>query len=174
MRERTLEKAIRDVLRREQVLTAKEERIEAFMRQLQNMGLGDLADAIEDAFKDVLKDLRENPSDVPPMPIVPDRMADGGVFAHAIAQAAPTEGGRDRAPRTVVEELDALTGLSPQGRARRYLERLDRELEARERGDVWDRSDRLRYLARTFEDAGNHEKALEFARRSLLILEHFR
>lgn len=156
------------------MVAAKEERIEAFMRQLQNMALGELADAIEDAFKDALKDLREDTADVPPMPSVPDRMADGGVFAHAIAQAAPMDGGRDRAPRTVVEELDALKGLSPQGRARRYLERLDRELEARERGEVWDRSDRLRYLARTFEDAGNHDKAVEFARRGLLILEHFR
>jgi hypothetical protein len=162
------------VLRREQLLAGKEERIEAFMRQLQNMGLGELADAIEDAFKDVLRDLRQSAADPPPMPAVSNRMADGGVFAHAVAQAAPMTGDGERAPLTVVEELDALTGLSPQGMARRFLERLDSELEARERGEVWDRSDRLRYLARTFEDAGNHDKAVEFARRGLLILEHFR
>ena len=173
-RERTLERTIRDVLRREQAVAAKEERIEAFMRQLQGMGVGDLAGALEEAFRDALRDLRAASEELPAMPDAAEHLADGGAFAASAAEAPAVPGGGRPRPASMVEELDALTGLSLEGRARRYLDRLDRELGDREHGEVWDRADRMRYLARTFEESGNHEKAVEFARRALLLLEHFK
>lgn len=173
-RERTLERTIRDVLRREQAVAAKEERIEAFMRQLQGMGVGDLAGALEAAFRDALKDLREASEELPSLPESAPHLTDGGAFAASAAGAPALPGvGRPR-PTSIVEELDGLTGLTPEGRSRRYLERLDRELGDREHGEVWDRADRMRYLARTFEESANHEKATEFARRALLLLDHFK
>lgn len=173
-RERTLERTIRDVLRREQAVAAKEERIEAFMRQLQGMGVGDLALALEAAFRDALKDLREASEELPSLPESASHLTDGGSFAASAAGAPALPGvGRPR-PASIVEELDGLTGLTPEGRSRRYLERLDRELGDREHGEVWDRADRMRYLARTFEESANHDKATEFARRALLLLDHFK
>lgn len=173
-RERTLERTIRDVLRREQVVALKEERIEAFMRQLQGMGVPDLAEALEEAFRDALMDLKAASEELPGLPEGAEHLADGGAFAASAAEAPAVPGGDRSRPASMVEELDGLTGLSPEGRSRRYLERLDRELGDREHGEVWDRADRMRYLARTFEESGNHEKAVEFARRALLLMEHFK
>ena len=173
-RERTLERTIREVLRREQVVTRKEERIDAFMRQLQNMGLGELADTIEEAFKLVLADLREEVPEGRPQPAVAaDRMHDGGSFQMAARPPAPAPAPAPRRGRSPLEGMDAVDQLDPPTRAKRYLERLDRELSGREHGEAYDRADRMRYLARTFEENGNHEKAAEFSRRALTVLDHF-
>ena len=174
-RERTLERTIREVLRREQVVTRKEERIDAFMRQLQNMGLGELADTIEEAFKLVLADLREEgPEARPQSPATAaDKMLDGGSFQMAAKPAAPAPAPAPRRGRSPLDGLEGVDLLDPATRAKRYLERLDHELAGRERGEAYDRADRMRYLARTFEENGNHEKAAEFARRALTVLDHF-
>jgi hypothetical protein len=172
-RERTLERTIREVLRREQVVTRKEERIDAFMRQLQNMGLGELADSIEQAFKLVLADLREELPEARPQPTAADKMHDGGSFEMAARPAAPAPAPAPRRGHSPLDGLDEVDKLDAPTRAKRYLERLDRELGGRERGEAYDRADRMRYLARTFEENGNHEKASEFARRALTVLDHF-
>jgi hypothetical protein len=175
-RERTLERTIRDVLKREQVVTRKEERIGAFLRQLQGMGLGELAESIEQSFRSVIADLREGgPESTSDRPAATERMHDGGHFQVGAdaAEAPPLASPVPSRPGSPLEGLEALEGLPPDARAQRYLDRLDRELEARPRGEVWDRADRMRYLSRTFQENGNHEKAAEFARRALKVLEHF-
>ncbi len=173
-RERTLERTIRDVLRREQAVAAKEERIEAFMRQLQGMGVGDLSEALEEAFRDALQDLGDASEELPMLPEGSEHLADGGAFAANPTTATTAPGSARPRPASIIEELEGLTGLTPEGRAKRFLDRLDRELGDREHGEVWDRADRMRYLARTFSENNNHDKAVEFARRALLLLEHFK
>lgn len=173
-RERTLERTIREVLRREQVVTRKEERIDAFMRQLQNMGLGELADTIEEAFKLVLADLRDEAPEARPQPApAADKMHDGGTFQMAARPPPPAPAPAPRKGRSPLDGLEGVDQLDGPTRAKRYLERLDRELSGRERGEAYDRADRMRYLARTFEENGNHEKAAEYARRALTVLDHF-
>ena len=98
-------------------------------------------------------------------------MSDGGINGTGLW-------GRSMEMRAAQDEdlmLDLLDepGLEPEEKSRRFMERLDRELDSRNRNDVWDRADRMRYLAATFMDAGNHSKSAEYSRRALIILGEF-
>jgi hypothetical protein len=83
----------------------------------------------------------------------------------------------DRAEREAQEDLllELLDepDIEPEEKSRRFLDQLQRELEARDRDEVWDRADRMRYLAATFDQAGNPNKSAEYSRRALIILGHF-
>lgn len=166
-RERMLEKRIREILKREQSVAVKEERIEALLRQLQSLGLHEMAEDLEETFKSAIDELEGRP---PQQASAATSMADGGDFQGG---GGVSSSGAAAANRPIYLELIDEPGLDPEVRSQRFLQHLSRELERRDRNEVWDRADRLRYLAETFEEAGNHEKSAEYARRGLTLLSHF-
>ncbi len=168
-REQTLEKKIRELLKREQLVSKKEERIEEFLRQLQRLGLSEMAESLEKAFESVITDLKKDEGSAN-LGTGGDKLPDGGVFAAAGYRNVEPEEFR---PATSLEDLSEDTDEDPEVLANRLLENVRRELEKRERGEIYDRADRMRYLAETFMASGNHPKAVEFARRALVVLAHF-
>ncbi|MCJ2540175.1 MAG: hypothetical protein LN414_02770 [Candidatus Thermoplasmatota archaeon] len=170
-REQMLEQRIREILRREQMVAVKEERIEDLLRQLQSLGLHDVAAGLEDTFEAAIADLER--TRVSRRKIIEDAesMSDGGINGTGLwGKSVEMRAAQDE--QLMLDLLDE-PGLEPEEKARRFLERLDRELDSRNRNEVWDRADRMRYLAATFQDAGNHSKSAEYSRRALVILGEF-
>jgi hypothetical protein len=169
-RERVLEQRIREILRREQHVAVKEERIEALLRELQSMGLHELAAGLEDTFQDALTELEERRARQAEQPPEAESMADGGTNGQGLwgksVEMRETQG---PISLELIDELE----LDPEAKTKRFLEELERDLEHKDRGDMWDRADRMRYLAITFQEAGNYQKSAEYARRALIILGHF-
>lgn len=170
-REQMLEQRIREILRREQMVAVKEERIEDLLRQLQSLGLHEVAAGLEDTFEQAIADLERTRESRRKIIEEAESMSDGGINGTGLW-------GKSMEMRAAQDEdlmLDLLDepGLDPEEKSRRFLERLDRELDSRNRNEVWDRADRMRYLATTFLDAGNHSKSAEYARRALIILGEF-
>ncbi len=170
-REQMLEQRIREILRREQMVAVKEERIEDLLRQLQSLGLHEVAAGLEDTFEEAIADLERTRQSRKKIIEEAESMSDGGINGTGLW-------GRSMEMRAAQDEdlmLDLLDepGLEPEEKSRRFMERLDRELDSRNRNDVWDRADRMRYLAATFMDAGNHSKSAEYSRRALIILGEF-
>lgn len=170
-REQMLEQRIREILRREQMVAVKEERIEDLLRQLQSLGLHDVAAGLEDTFEAAIADLER--TRVSRRKIIEDAesMSDGGINGTGLwGKSVEMRAAQDE--QLMLDLLDE-PGLEPEEKARRFLDRLDRELDSRNRNEVWDRADRMRYLAATFQDAGNHSKSAEYSRRALVILGEF-
>lgn len=168
-RERMLEQRIREILKREQVVARKEERIEALLRQLQSMGLHEMATSLEETFQEAIADLKKDVEAQGEAKRAAKDLPDGGAMRSVGDLSLLTESGGEPIYLDLIDE----PGLDPEVRAQRFLEHLARELDRRERGEVWDKADRMRYLAETFQTAGNHAKAAEYARRALTVLAHF-
>jgi hypothetical protein len=170
-REQMLEQRIREILRREQMVAVKEERIEDLLRQLQSLGLHEVAAGLEDTFETAIADLERTRESRRKIIEDAESMSDGGTSSTGLwGQAVEMRAAQDE--ELMLDLLDE-PGLEPEEKSRRFLERLDRELDSRNRNDVWDRADRMRYLAATFQDAGNHSKSAEYSRRALIILGEF-
>jgi hypothetical protein len=169
-REQTLEKKIREILKREQLVSKKEERIEEFLKQLQHLGLSELAESLEKAFESVITDLKKDEGGAQLGTVGGDKLPDGGAFAAAGYRTIEPE---EFKLAVSLEDLAEDTDEDPEVLATRLLDNVRRELEKRERGEIYDRADRMRYLAETFMGSGNHPKAVEFARRALVVLAHF-
>ena len=170
-REQMLEQRIREILRREQMVAVKEERIEDLLRQLQSLGLHDVAAGLEDTFEAAIADLERTRESRRKIIEDAESMSDGGINGTGLwGKSAEMRAAQDE--QLMLDLLDE-PGLEPEEKSRRFLERLDRELDSRDRNEVWDRADRMRYLAATFQDAGNHSKAAEYSRRALVILGEF-
>lgn len=170
-REQMLEQRIREILRREQMVAVKEERIEDLLKQLQSLGLHEVAAGLEDTFEAAIADLERTRESRKKIIEEAESMSDGGIGGNGLW-------GKSMEMRAAHEEdlmLDLLDepGLAPEEKSRRFLERLERELDSRNRNDVWDRADRMRYLAATFKEAGNFSKSAEYSRRALIILGEF-
>ena len=175
-REQLLEQRIREILLREQLVAVKEERIEDFLRKLQSIGLHEVAAGLEDTFEKAIKELESRRAARRRILEEVESMSDGGSNGTGLW-------GKSVEMRVGLAEKEAQEGLilellddsdvAPEDRSRRFLDELDRELEARERDEVWDRADRMRYLAETFQQAGNHTKSAEYSRRALIILGYF-
>ena len=170
-REQMLEQRIREILRREQMVAVKEERIEDLLRQLQSLGLHDVAAGLEDTFEAAIADLERTRESRRKIIEDAESMSDGGINGTGLwGKSVEMRAAQDE--QLMLDLLDE-PGLEPEEKSRRFLERLDRELDSRNRNEVWDRADRMRYLAATFQDAGNHSKAAEYSRRALVILGEF-
>jgi hypothetical protein len=169
-RERILEQRIREILSREQNVAVKEERIEALLRQLQELGLHEVAAGLENTFQEALDELECRKAQRDDVPDEVDSMSDGGTSGQGLWGKSMEM--REANKSITVELIDEL-GLEPELKTERFLEELGRQLERRERCDVWDRADRMRYLAKTFQEAGNYPKSAEYARRALIILGQF-
>ncbi len=170
-REQMLEQRIREILRREQMVAVKEERIEDLLRQLQSLGLHDVAAGLEDTFEAAIADLERTRESRRKIIEDAESMSDGGINGTGLwGKSVEMRAAQDE--QLMLDLLDE-PGLEPEEKARRFLERLDRELDSRNRNEVWDRADRMRYLAATFQDAGNHSKSAEYSRRALVILGEF-
>ena len=169
-RERMLEQRIREILYREQMVAVKEERIEALLRQLQELGLHEIAAGLEDTFKDALAELEVRRSKKAEEPIKADSMSNGGISAQGLWGRSVE---MRKEETTLIHDLIDDESMDPEFKSKRFLEQLSLELDRRNRGEVWDRADRMRYLAETFQEAGNYVKSAEYARRALIILGHF-
>jgi hypothetical protein len=170
-REQMLEQRIREILRREQMVAVKEERIEDLLRQLQSLGLHEVAAGLEDTFEAALADLERTKESRKKIIEEAESMSDGGINGNGLwGKSMEMRAAQDQ--DLMLDLLDE-PGLQPEEKSRRFLERLERELDSRNRNDVWDRADRMRYLAATFQDAGNHSKSAEYSRRALIILGEF-
>jgi hypothetical protein len=175
-RERMLEQRLREILRREQLVAVKEERIEDLLRQLQSLGLHEVAAGLEDTFEQAIKELESRREARRQILDEAGSMSDGGTNGTGLwgRSVEMREGRVDReAQEDLMLELLDEPGIAPEEKSRRFLDHLERELEARDRDEVWDRADRMRYLAATFDQAGNHNKSAEYSRRALIILGHF-
>ena len=171
-RERILEQRIREILRREQIVTVMEERIEALLRQLQSLGLHEMATDLEEQFLAALADLDGGKTTENGEAVIedPERMSDGGLLSTGLwGRSIELKGDGNPSILDAIDEPD----LDPEARSQRFLYHLDEQLKKSKKGEAWDRADRLRYLAETFKEAGNHEKAAEYARRALNLLSHF-
>ena len=170
-REQMLEQRIREILRREQMVAVKEERIEDLLRQLQSLGLHDVAAGLEDTFEEAIADLERTRESRRKLIEEAESMSDGGTSSSGLwGKSVEMRAAQDE--QLMLDLLDE-PGLAPEEKSRRFLDRLDRELDSRNRNEVWDRADRMRYLAATFNDAGNHSKSAEYSRRALIILGEF-
>ena len=170
-RERMLEERIREILLREQQVALKEERIEDLLRQLQSLGLHEVAAGLEDTFEQAIADLESGKAAREKILKEARSMSDGGTNGTGLwGKSVEMRAAHDE---QVLLELVDSSELPPEERSRRFLERLERELESRNRNDVWDRADRMRYLASTFQDAGNFNKSADYSRRALIILGQF-
>ncbi len=170
-REQMLEQRIREILRREQMVAVKEERIEDLLRQLQSLGLHEVAAGLEDTFEQALSDLERNRESRRKIIKEAESLSDGGTNGTGLwGKSVEMRAAQDE--ELMLDLLDE-PGLDPEEKSRRFLDRLDRELDSRNRNEVWDRADRMRYLAVTFKDAGNHSKSAEYARRALIVLGEF-
>lgn len=170
-REQMLEQRIREILRREQMVAVKEERIEDLLRQLQSLGLHEVAAGLEDTFEAAIADLERTRESRRKIIEDAESMSDGGINGTGLwGKSVEMRAAQDE--QLMLDLLDE-PGLEPEEKSRRFLDRLDRELDSRNRNEVWDRADRMRYLAATFQDAGNHSKSAEYSRRALVILGEF-
>ncbi len=170
-REQMLEQRIREILRREQMVAVKEERIEDLLRQLQSLGLHEVAAGLEDTFESAIADLEKTRESRRKIIEDAESMSDGGINGTGLwGKSMEMRAAQDQ--DLMLDLLDE-PGLQPEEKSRRFLERLERELDSRNRNEVWDRADRMRYLAATFQDAGNHSKSAEYSRRALIILGEF-
>ena len=170
-RERLLEERIREILRREQLVAVKEERIEDLLRQLQSLGLHEVAAGLEDTFEQAIEDLERGRAARKEILKEMESMSDGG--SNGTGLWGKSVEMREAQEQEMLLDLVDNNELEPEERAQRFLERLERELDSRHRNDVWDRADRMRYLAATFQEAGNYNKSAEYSRRALVILGHF-
>ena len=170
-REQMLEQRIREILRREQMVAVKEERIEDLLRQLQSLGLHEVAAGLEDTFEEAIADLERTRESRRKIIQEAESMSDGGISGNGLwGKSAEMRQAQDE--DLMLDLLDE-PGIGPEEKSRRFLERLERELDSRHRNEVWDRADRMRYLAATFKEAGNHSKSAEYSRRALIILGEF-
>jgi len=170
-REQMLEQRIREILRREQMVAVKEERIEDLLRQLQSLGLHEVAAGLEDTFEQAISDLARTRESRRKIIEEAESMSDGGTNGTGLwGKSVEMRAAQDE--ELMLDLLDE-PDLDPEEKSRRFLDRLDRELDSRNRNEVWDRADRMRYLAITFKDAGNHSKSAEYARRALIVLGEF-
>ena len=170
-REQMLEQRIREILRREQMVAVKEERIEDLLRQLQSLGLHEVAAGLEDTFEAAIADLEKTRESRRKIIEEAESMSDGGINGNGLwGKSVEIRAAQDQ--ELMLDLLDE-PGLEPEEKSRRFLDRLERELDSRNRNEVWDRADRMRYLASTFNDAGNHSKSAEYSRRALIILGEF-
>lgn len=170
-REQMLEQRIREILRREQMVAVKEERIEDLLRQLQSLGLHEVAAGLEDTFETAIADLEKTRESRRKIIEEAESMSDGGINGNGLwGKSVEMRAAQDQ--DLMLDLLDE-PGLQPEEKSRRFLDRLERELDSRNRNEVWDRADRMRYLAATFQDAGNHSKSAEYSRRALIILGEF-
>jgi len=166
-----LEQRIREILRREQMVAVKEERIEDLLRQLQSLGLHEVAAGLEDTFEQAISDLARTRESRRKIIEEAESMSDGGTNGTGLwGKSVEMRAAQDE--ELMLDLLDE-PDLDPEEKSRRFLDRLDRELDSRNRNEVWDRADRMRYLAITFKDAGNHSKSAEYARRALIVLGEF-
>ena len=175
-REQLLEQRIREILLREQLVAVKEERIEDFLRKLQSIGLHEVAAGLEDTFENAIKELESRRAARRRILEEAESMSDGGSNGTGLwGKSVEMRVGlaEKKAQEDLILELLDESDMPPEDRSRRFLDELDRELEARERDEVWDRADRMRYLAETFQQAGNHTKSAEYSRRALIILGYF-
>jgi len=170
-REQMLEQRIREILRREQMVAVKEERIEDLLRQLQSIGLHEVAAGLEDTFEQALADLEKNRESRRRIIEEAESMSDGG--SNGTGLWGKSVEMREAQDRDLMLDLLDEPGIMPEEKSRRFLERLERELDSRNRNEAWDRADRMRYLAATFKEAGNHKKSAEYSRRALIILGEF-
>jgi hypothetical protein len=170
-REQMLEQRIREILRREQMVAVKEERIEDLLRQLQTIGLHEVAAGLEDTFEEAIADLERTRESRRKIIEEAESMSDGG--SNGTGLWGKSQEMRAAHDKELMLDLLDTPDMDPEDRSRLFLERLDRELDSRNRNDVWDRADRMRYLANTFHDAGNHDKSAEYSRRALIILGEF-
>ncbi len=175
-RERMLEQRIREILRREQLVAVKEERIEDLLRQLQSLGLHEVAAGLEDTFEQAIKELESRRDARKQILEDAEGMADGGSAGTGLFGKS-VEMQKDRAERKAQDDLmlELLDepDVAPEEKSRRFLEQLEQELESLDRDEVWDRADRMRYLSETFQQAGNYTKSADYSRRALIILGHF-
>jgi hypothetical protein len=170
-REQMLEQRIREILRREQMVAVKEERIEDLLRQLQSLGLHEVAAGLEDTFEMAIADLERTRESRRKIIEEAESMSDGGTNGTGLwGKSVEMRAAQDK--DLMLDLLDE-PGLQPEEKSRRFLDRLERELDSRNRNEVWDRADRMRYLATTFNEAGNHSKSAEYSRRALIILGEF-
>ncbi len=169
-RERMLEQRIREILRREQLVAVKEERIETLLTQLQELGLHELAAGLENTFQDALAELEARRAKQREEPAETESLSDGGISGSGLwGKSMEMRETRDALIHDLLDE----PGLDPEIKSERFLDQLRRELDNRERSEIWDRADRMRYLAETFKEAGNFNKSAEYSRRALLILGQF-
>ncbi len=175
-RERMLEQRIREILLREQLVAVKEERIEDLLRQLQSLGLHEVAAGLEDTFEQAIKELESRRDARKQILEEAEGMADGGSAGTGL-WGKSVEMQKDRAERKAQDDLmlELLDepDVAPEEKSRRFLEQLEEELGSLDRDEVWDRADRMRYLSETFQQAGNYTKSAEYSRRALIILGHF-
>ena len=175
-RERMLEQRIREILRREQLVAVKEERIEDLLRQLQSLGLHEVAAGLEDTFEQAIKELESRRDARKQILEEADGMADGGSAGTGL-WGKSVEMQKDRAERKVQDDLmlELLDepDVAPEEKSRRFLEQLEEDLKSLDRDELWYRADRMRYLSETFQQAGNYTKSAEYSRRALIILGHF-
>ncbi len=175
-RERMLEQRIREILRREQLVAVKEERIEDLLRQLQSLGLHEVAAGLEDTFQQAIKELESRREARKQILEEAESMADGGSNGTGL-WGKSVEMQKDRAERKAQDdlmlELLEEPDVTPEEKSRRFLEQLEQELKSLDRDEVWDRADRMRYLSETFKQAGNYTKSADYSRRALIILGHF-
>lgn len=175
-REQLLEQRIREILLREQLVAVKEERIEDFLRKLQSIGLHEVAAGLEDTFEKAIQELESRREARRKILEEAESMSDGGSNGTGLwGKSVEMRVGlaEKRAQEDLILELLDESEVAPEDRSRRFLDELERELDARDRDEVWDRADRMRYLAETFKQAGNHTKSAEYSRRALIILGHF-
>ena len=175
-REQLLEQRIREVLLREQLVAVKEERIEDFLRKLQSIGLHEVAAGLEDTFEKAIKELESRRAARRKILEEAESMSDGGSNGTGLwGKSVEMRVGlaERKAQEDLILELLDESDVAPEDKSRRFMDELERELEARDRDDVWDRADRMRYLAETFQQAGNYTKSAEYSRRALIILGHF-
>ncbi len=175
-RERMLEERIREILRREQLVAVKEERIEDLLRQLQSLGLHEVAVGLEDTFEKAIQELESRREARKQILEETESMGDGGSNGTGL-WGKSLEMQKDRAERKAQDDLmlELLDepDVTPEEKSRRFLEQLGQELESLDRDEVWDRADRMRYLSETFNQAGNYSKSADYSRRALIILGHF-
>ena len=175
-RERMLEQRIREILLREQLVAVKEERIEDLLRQLQSLGLHEVAAGLEDTFEQAIKELESRRDARKQILEEAEGMADGGSAGTGL-WGKSVEMQKDRAERKAQDDLmlELLDepDVAPKEKSRRFLEQLEQDLKSLDRDEVWDRADRMRYLSETFQQAGNYTKSAEYSRRALIILGHF-
>ena len=175
-RERMLEQRIREILLREQLVAVKEERIEDLLRQLQSLGLHEVAAGLEDTFEQAIKELESRRDARKQILEEAEGMADGGSAGTGL-WGKSVEMQKDRAERKAQDDLmlELLDepDVAPEEKSRQFLEQLEEELGSLDRDEVWDRADRMRYLSETFQQAGNYTKSAEYSRRALIILGHF-
>jgi hypothetical protein len=153
------------------MVAVKEERIEDLLRQLQSLGLHEVAAGLEDTFEDAIADLERTRESRKRLIEEAESMSDGGTNGTGLwGKSVEMRAAQDQ--DLMLDLLDE-PGLHPEEKSRRFLDRLERELDSRRRNEVWDRADRMRYLATTFNEAGNHTKSAEYSRRALIILGEF-